>query len=172
MLIAVLSDTHNDLEVTKTAVDLAVARGALALVHCGDLASAEVVAVCSRLPMHFVFGNHDADNVPQLLAAAQHHGATCLEWGGVFELAGKKIGVAHGHMTSDLRPIFEAGCDYVLTGHSHETMDRREGKTRRINPGALFRAKPRSFALLDIATDSVEFITVPQDSSASSAPQR
>lgn len=140
MVIAVISDSHDDLAMTTRAIELASERGAEALIHCGDLASPAIVEACSRLPAYFVFGNHDADSVPELVEEAKRCEVSCLGWGGVVELAGKRIGVAHGHMTSDLRPLLAAGCDYVLTGHSHERMDRLFDGVRRINPGALFRA--------------------------------
>ena len=161
MLIAVISDTHDDLAMTAMAVESAIERGAKALIHCGDLCSHEVVALCSRLkPFYFVFGNHDADVVPSLMQAAREHGARCLEWGGFVELAGVRIGVAHGHMTSDLRPLLEDEPDYVLTGHTHEPAQFMQGKTQRICPGALYRAKPPTFALLNLANGETEFISM------------
>lgn len=165
MLVAVLSDTHDDLAMTVTVVDLAIERGAEAIVHCGDLATREIVWACSRLPAYFVFGNHDADSVPDLIEAAHEHEVTCLGWGGVIQLAGKKIGVAHGHMTSDIRSVLAEEPDYLLTGHTHEPADWCQGSVRRICPGALFRAEPTTFALLDLAKGQVEFISMSDDHS-------
>ncbi|QDT69819.1 phosphodiesterase [Planctomycetes bacterium MalM25] len=161
MLIAIISDTHDDLAMTVTAVELAIQRGAEALFHCGDLSSHEVVAVCSRLrPFYFVFGNHDADVVPDLLQAAQENDACCLEWGGCVELCGVRIGVAHGHMTSDLKPLIEEAPSYLLTGHTHEPAHFQQGPIQRVCPGALFRATPPTFALLNLLTGETEFIEV------------
>jgi predicted phosphodiesterase len=50
--------------------------------------------------------------------------------------------------------------DYLLHGHSHLTRDERVGRTRIINPGALHRAREKTVALLDTATDALKFITV------------
>src|SRR5689334_347842 len=98
MLLGILSDTHDRLARTQLAVELLQAEGAEALVHCGDLTGADVLTVCSALPCHFVFGNNDSDNVRRLERAAEQTGAVCLGWGGEIELAGKRIGVVHGHM--------------------------------------------------------------------------
>ena len=38
-----------------------VAGGVKALIHCGDLTTADVVDECSALPCYFVFGNCDYD---------------------------------------------------------------------------------------------------------------
>ena len=71
------------------------------------------------MPFWFVFGNHDSDTVPILMQAAIETGANCLGWGGILELAGKRFGVTHGHMTTDLRRVLAEQPDYLLSGHSH-----------------------------------------------------
>ncbi len=81
MLVGILSDTHDQLVRTECAVRLLRSQGVEALIHCGDLTTPAIVAACAGLPFWFVLGNHDADNVPALQAAAQEHGATCLGWG-------------------------------------------------------------------------------------------
>lgn len=155
MLLGILSDTHNDLARTKQAVVQLHAAGAEALVHCGDLSSPPIVAACALLPFWFVLGNHDADSVPALQAAAAEHGATCLERGGVFELAGRRIAVAHGHLTTDVERVLADKPDYLFFGHTHAPSDETIAGTRRINPGALFRAERYTAALLDLATGTL-----------------
>src|SRR5262249_59420821 len=87
-----------------------------------------------------VLGNDDADMIPHLERAAAELGAVCLGWGGVVELAGRRVGVAHGHIGVDVRRVLAARPDYLLTGHSHIASDSMFGTVRRINPGALHRA--------------------------------
>jgi predicted phosphodiesterase len=130
------------------------------LITSDDLASPPVVAACAALPFWFVFGNHDADGVPLLKQAALESGATCLGWSGTIELAGKRIAVAHGHMTYDLCLALRDRPDYLLNGHWHIASDRREGLIRRINPGALHEADQFTVALLDLEADEVQFLTV------------
>jgi len=160
MRIGILSDTHDRLERTRTAVKLLMDGGAGVLVHCGDLNGAEIVRACSVCPAYFVFGNNDD---PVLVRrAVRANGGTCLEWGGEVALAGKRIAVTHGHVSRELRSLLAAQPDYLLMGHSHELEERREGKTRCINPGALHRASRYSVALLEPETDFVQFIVVPR----------
>lgn len=142
------------------AVALLRAEGAEALIHCGDLASPLIVAVLAALPSWFVFGNHDADMVPHLERAAAEFGVVCLGWGGVVELAGKRVGVAHGHMSVDVRRVLASRPDYLLLGHSHIASDRVVGEVRRINPGALHRADEFTVALLEVEVGEVRFLRV------------
>lgn len=161
MRLGVLSDTHDELDRTRRAIELLHAEGAEALVHCGDLASPEIVKLLAVLPAWFVFGNHDADVVPHLHRAAAETGVRCLGWGGVIDAAEKRIAVAHGHLSSDVRRLLAAGPDYLLSGHSHIASDETVGGVRRINPGALHRADAFTVALLDVAVGALRFLTVP-----------
>lgn len=161
MLLGILSDTHNDLIRARNAVEILKSEGADSLAHCGDLASPDVLEICCVLPCYFIFGNHDADTVPDLRAAAGRLGARCLGWAGEFLADGKRVAMAHGHMQSDLNDVLAANPDYLLCGHSHMAQDRMMGSTRRINPGALFRADKYSVAILDPGKDELRFISVP-----------
>lgn len=160
MKLGILADTHNEIARTRCAVEKLREAGVEALIHCGDLNTAEIVAICAKVRFYFVLGNHDADAVPELRQAAELHSARCLNWSGELMLAGKRIAIAHGHLTSDLRPLLNSQPDYLFTGHSHLAADWREGATRRINPGALHRADEYSVAVLDLATDTLEFIRI------------
>jgi putative phosphoesterase len=161
MLIGILSDTHDQLNRTRVAVDQLRAEGAKVLIHCGDLTGPKIVDICSVLPTYFVYGNNDSDNCHRLQSAMSKAGV-CLGWGGEVELAGKRVAVAHGHMGTDVRRLLADKPDYLLTGHSHHADDWREGPTRRINPGALYRAAEFSVALLDLETDELRFLAVPR----------
>jgi putative phosphoesterase len=160
MRLGILADTHDDLARTRLAVALLRAEGAEALIHCGDLASPPIVAVLAVLPSWFVFGNHDADLVPHLERAAAEFGVTCLGWGGVVELAGKRIGVVHGHLGVDVRRVLATRPDYLLSGHSHIPSESLSGAVRRINPGALHRADEFTVALLEVEAGEVRLLRV------------
>lgn len=160
MRIGILSDTHNEIELTRQAVALLCREGAQALIHCGDLTGTEIVAACAALPCYYVFGNNDADNIPALKGAMEAVAATCLDWAGIIVVDGKRIAITHGHMHTDVRRMLAVEPDYLLTGHSHSPSDRREGPVRRINPGALHRTEKATVAILDLATDEVGFRTL------------
>jgi len=160
MRIGILSDTHDELTRTQMAIELLRSLGAEAIIHCGDLFSAEIVEACAVLPCWFVFGNHDCDVVPALRKAAKDHGAVCLGWGGVIELAGKRVGVVHGHLRTDLRRVLAEQPEYLFSGHVHEPSDAWHDGVRRINPGALFRAETFTVALLDLVSGQLQMLQV------------
>ena len=160
MLIGILSDTHDEMARTRRAVAQLRDAGAEALIHCGDFTDPLMVTACAVLPLWFVFGNNDADETPALERVAAQCGATCLGWADVVELGGKRIAVAHGHMSYDIRRLLAARPDYLLTGHSHIAADSLEGGVRRINPGALHRANEYSVALLETESGEVRFVPV------------
>jgi len=164
MRIGIISDTHDHVKRTARAVALLAAEGAEQLIHCGDLTGPDIVWACSELPCYYVFGNNDSDNVPALREAIAETNGVCLDWGGEITLAGKRIAVTHGHMTSDLRRLLAARPDYLLSGHSHVPADLRDRSLRRINPGALHRAAEFTVAVLDLESDELRFLVVPHGS--------
>ena len=50
-----------------------------------------------------------------------------------------------------------------LEGLLHQVRDDRVGRTRVINPGALHRARPKTFAVLDLASGEIETVIVPEE---------
>jgi putative phosphoesterase len=162
MLIGILSDTHDQLERTRRAVVMLQAKGATTLFHCGDITEPPLVPICCVLPCYFVLGNNDGDMVPHLEAAMLEHGGTSLSWGGEVTLAGKRLGMTHGHLTKEVKPLLAAKPDYLFSGHSHEAFDDLRDGVRRINPGALYRARSFSVALLDLTSGKLEMIAVPR----------
>ena len=162
MKLGLISDTHDQLQRTKVAVEMLVSAGAERLIHCGDFVSHEVLTACCVLPVSFVFGNNDWGVEPELRAAASDGGAECLEYGAEITIANRRIGITHGHLQTESRPLMAASPDYLITGHSHIAMNRQLESTRWINPGALYRASEYTVAVLDLTEDQVDFLTVPR----------
>jgi len=50
--------------------------------------------------------------------------------------------------------------DYLFYGHSHVASEHRTGPTRIINPGALHRARPKTFAVLDLESGDMASISL------------
>lgn len=158
MLLGVLSDTHDQYARTRAAIELLRAKGVGAIVHCGDLCSEPILdLLAGELPAWFVFGNNDWDTTG-LANTAKHLGLTCLGSHGVIELAGRKIGVAHGDRQNPLRELTTTpGLRWLLTGHTHHAHDDLEGTIRYVNPGALHRTRSPSVATIDLINDAVLF---------------
>lgn len=159
MRIGILSDTHDQVARTTRAVRRLADEGAEALIHCGDMTGPDVVYECAGLPAHFVFGNNDFDE-PGLRRAMAEIGAVCLGRSGEIVLAGKRIAVTHGDSTREVQRLAADRPDYLFFGHSHWPADEREGPTRWVNPGALYRAALWTVAVLDLETDTLQLLTI------------
>lgn len=160
MKLGILSDTHNQQDRTRRAVAMLCEAGVERLVHCGDITGCEIVSICSLLPCYYVLGNNDWDYATELRAAIQETDGACLMWGGELDLAGRRIGITHGHHHTEVRKLMATELDYLLSGHSHIAHDLHIGAVRHINPGALHRATSFSVAVLDLAADELTFLPV------------
>src|SRR5678815_1501055 len=134
--------------------------GAEFFVHCGDVGSERVLDHLAGLPSAFVFGNTDWDRAA-LARYAESIGVACHGALADLELGGKKVAVTHGDdFRLKQRILSDKRHDYLLQGHTHVRADERVGTMRLINPGALHRAKEKTVAVLDTATDTVRFLVV------------
>lgn len=158
--IAVVSDTHGHLEFTRQAVELIRQRDVAAVLHCGDVGSPAIVPLFADWPTHFVFGNVDYDAGALDRAIRQARQTTHGEFGEI-ELAGVKIALLHSHDRSRFDAAISAGgYDLVCYGHTHQAEQHVAGRTLVLNPGALYRANPRSFAIVELPDLLVEFVAV------------
>ena len=165
-----MSDSHGDAGQTRRAIKLLESHGATKLVHCGDVCSESVLDEFAGHDVTFVWGNCDSPS-PQARKYVESLG---LKWPKVpaeLEVEGKKIAVFHGH-ERQFDPALESGqYDYVLYGHTHRFSDDRVGKTRMINPGALYRAAVKTVATLDPASGVLDFWRVDTGERVTSRPR-
>lgn len=169
MLVGLIADTHNQLIRTETAVDLLRHRGAEVLIHCGDMTGPELAKILTVLPCYAVLGNNDVAFGDAIKETLTKSGGVFLGTGGVVTLQGKKVAITHGDDKRFVSRLLAASPDYLISGHSHIRHDKKVGKTRLINPGALHRAKEHSVGLLDLDADRLEFLNVECSSLPSSA---
>ena len=159
MLLGILSDTHDMVERTNAGVALLVNAGAEALIHCGDITIPEVVYELASLPSYFVFGNCDFD-LDELRRSIAAIGGVCLERGGLIDLDGRRMAVAHGDSSRELARLEAERPDYLFSGHAHTALDVRRGSTRFINPGALQRAATWTVGSLDASSGQLETLQI------------
>ena len=160
MLIGILSDTHDRVDAMAAGVALLRKAGAEFFVHCGDVGSERVLDHLAGLPGAFVFGNTDWDRAA-LARYAESIGVACHGTFADLDLGGKKVAVTHGDdFRIKQRVLAGKRHDYLLQGHTHVLRDERVGPTRVINPGALHRAREKTVAVLDTATDTLRFLVV------------
>jgi putative phosphoesterase len=166
MRLAILSDIHDN--VWKLAGALDRARGADAMICCGDLGSPFIVHQLGRGfagPIHVIFGNNDGDLFRIAANAARYphikiHGEMLRG-----EFAAKRI--AANHYDNIARAIAASGeYDVVCYGHNHVYDVSRVGRTLAINPGAIMGATfaadgsrtdvPSTFVIYDTESDTAQ----------------
>ena len=161
MRIGIVSDSHGHWRRLDGALEALVARGAEAIVHCGDVGSAECMHVLGRagVPAYAVRGNMDR-GAGKTTDAAAAEGVTFHDATVEVPLAqGEHLIATHGDdalLVQEL--LIGQQFPYLCHGHTHCRRDERVGRMRIINPGALRRARPPSVALLDTQTDELTFI--------------
>jgi hypothetical protein len=139
--IALVSDSHSNHVNVSRAIARIEALGLTTVLHAGDIADPWTV---------------DYDREP-LRAAMRETGAVCCEEFGAIELAGRKIALLHGDDKRRLDEAEHSGrYDLVCYGHTHKAESHCTGPTLVVNPGALHRAKPHTFAVYDAEKGTVE----------------
>jgi uncharacterized protein len=166
-ILGLLSDSHGRADATRLAVARLRAAGAEILIHLGDIESPAVLDELRladapgqpALPARVVFGNMDHD-WPALARYATQLGLYIAHPVGRLDLGAKTLIYLHGNDQTAMNHALAQQPDYLCHGHTHHSIDERLGSTRIINPGALFRARPRTAATLDTASDSLTFLNL------------
>jgi putative phosphoesterase len=160
MRIGILSDTHGRQQTAAAALRVLGDRKVNVVLHCGDIDDVETVRLFQGFTAHFVYGNCDFDRA-ELVKAVQAIGGTMHGACGQLELEGVKIAFLHGDDKRLMNDVEQSGhFEFLFYGHTHEPAEHRTGPTRVINPGALHRARPKTFVVLDLASREVETVTV------------
>ena len=159
MRLGVVSDTHGHLANSRLAIARLAAAEVQEVLHCGDIGSIEVVALFSAWPTHFVFGNVDRDRAA-LRRAISDAGHVSYEPWGEREIAGRRIAFLHGDDAQAFAGLTSSGeWDLICYGHTHLPDWRVEHGTRILNPGAIYRARPHSLAIVTLPQLTVEYVT-------------
>jgi hypothetical protein len=159
MKLCIVSDSHDRADALAGAVREAAARGAQAVIHCGDVIGTQTLrgAMAVGLPMHVIHGNNLGDPVSLSRWARDSNGQ--LQYHGPdarIELAGRRIFVVH-YPDYGYAMACTGDWDLVCCGHSHEA-EIREIKNMRgrstwlVNPGTVAGlAAPATWMLGDLA---------------------
>lgn len=150
MRLGILSDTHGHQQFTQQAARAFELSGAQRVIHCGDVGGPEIPQILAAFPVDYVWGNTDR-NLPELRAAMAAHGHDCHEYFADLLIEGVRIAVLHGDNVSQLQRCIHSGTwNLVCYGHTHQAHWEKIGNTYVLNPGPVFRGRPRSVAVLDI----------------------
>ena len=150
MLLGVVSDTHGHVPNTARAVRMLESLQVAEVIHCGDLGSSEIVTMFAAWPTHFVLGNVDYDR-EGLKDEIERAGQTCCGQFGALRREDREIAFLHGDDSRRLTETIRGGqFALVCHGHTHISRIERVGETLVLNPGAVFRARPHSIAVVEL----------------------
>ncbi len=159
-MLGVVSNSSGRADAVASAIDVFAASGCGLVVHCGDVGGRHVLDELARLGGVFVWGERDHDRMG-LLRYGHSIGVDCFGVMGQFEWEEKKICVVHGDDKKVIRQILdEQQYDYLLLGHDLTAEDRTVGKTRVLNPGAIFGGSQASAVLLDPPTGKIRVLAL------------
>jgi putative phosphoesterase len=160
MKIGIVSDTHNNIELTRKAVGIFRENGVDLIVHAGDLTSPRMLELFRDFPLKIVLGNGDID-VEEISDVCHKMGYGDIGNKSVFDAGGKRIIVFHGDNVSMFREAVVSGeYDYIIKGHTHYFENYVSNNARVINPGSLYGSDEFSIAVLDTDEDRVTRIRV------------
>lgn len=161
MRVGVVSDTHGHMAFTSAAIAMLQHRDVEVVLHCGDVGSADIVELFAPWPTHFVLGNTDYD-FESIESAAEESGQSYHGRFASIVLEGVRIAILHSDDAELFAKTVKSGeYDLVCYGHTHTAEYHYEGKTLVLNPGALYRATPHSFAIVDLPSLKVQHVIVP-----------
>ena len=168
MKLCIVSDSHDRGDLLAAAVRAAAAKGAEAVIHCGDVIGTQTLraSLSAGLPIHVIHGNNLGDPVSLSRWARERPGM--LDYHGAdarLTLAGRRVFVVHypeyGHAMA-----CTGDWDLVCCGHSHlagvSQVDHvRGGKTWLVNPGTVAGLSgPATWVLGDLAAMRFEVFSM------------
>lgn len=155
-MIGIISDTHDNVELTKKAIEILKENKVDVVLHCGDVVAPLTLKLFKGLKVRLVQGNCDGDLV-MLKKIAEEQDSEFLGNYAEVEIEGKKI--AFTHIPEIAETAAKSGkFDYVFHGHIHQKRDEMVGKTRLICPGGFYPGGEAGVVIID--GDKVEFIEV------------
>jgi putative phosphoesterase len=169
MKLCIVSDSHDNRRLLGAAVEDGKARGAEAVLHCGDVVAPTTLRVLQKfgLPVHVIHGNNTGDlyNMSRLAAepgsVMHYHGQDAA-----IVLGGRRIFLVHyPHYARAL--ACTGDYDLVCCGHDHRAQVEllatlNGGQCWLLNPGTVGGVgAPATYLMADLADPSFEILPVP-----------
>ena len=165
MLLAIISDSHDNEPNVRTALDYCTAHGITTLLHCGDVANADTLKlIATSFPgqVHVIAGNadYDEDAFSQLARTHRH----LKFYGAVGQLTTPDGTLGWCHHPGPAKALAQTGrYRAVFYGHTHRPWEELVNQCRLINPGTLAGLRYRAtFATYDTATHTPQLILLDQ----------
>jgi putative phosphoesterase len=171
MKICIISDSHDNRRLMGAAVEDAKARGAEAVLHCGDVVAPTTLRVLQKygLPVHVIHGNNTGDLYS--MSKLSHEANSLIHFYGQdagIVLHGRNIFIVHyPHYARAM--ACTGDWDLVCCGHDHraEIMsvpNIKSGHTMMVNPGTVGGVgSPATYVLGDLETMEFQVFDVPAE---------
>ena len=159
-LIAVLSDSHDNIWNLDKALQAVRRTGAAHLLHCGDFVAPFIMQQLAEGfdgPIHCVYGNNDGDPHSIVNVAGRWDRLTVHGQSAELEIDGVRI--AMNHYPEIARPLALSGLyDLVCYGHNHLQNWEQVGNCQLANPGEIMgRLGAPSWGLFDTGSRTWSF---------------
>ena len=161
MIIAVMSDSHDNIWNLRKALAIIQKEGAGLIIHCGDFVAPFMLTELDQpgIQVHGVFGNNDGDKyLLTKLSLTALTNITFHDPVGQVDINGFKIGFTHHGIVGE---GLASGDNFniVCYGHSHEYLCKEIGRTILLNPGEVMGKDGfPGFCLVDTSTAEVKRI--------------
>jgi len=139
MIIAVMSDSHDNIWNIRKAVSIIRNEGAGMIIHCGDFVAPFMLQELDKagIPVHGVFGNNDGDQyLMTKLSLTSLRNITLHGLVGEVDAGGFPVAFTHQGMVGE-GLASTAKFKLVCFGHSHVHYKKTIGNTILLNPGEL-----------------------------------
>lgn len=155
MIVAVLSDVHDNIGSLATALEAVAATQAEAMIFCGDFCAPFTLTQIGQGfagPVYAVLGNNDGDPLSLLRNAQAVGNVTLYGQYAELELGGRRVAVIH--YPEIAHRLAQSGqFDLVCFGHNHQASIEQVGSTVLANPGEVMgRFGAPTFGLYDTQT--------------------
>ncbi len=162
MLLGLMSDSHDNIQGIKDALDIFSKRNVKVVMHAGDMVGSGNCYIFEGRDMKLwlVYGNNDGDRVG-LKREFERVGGEYLGDFGEIEIDGLKIAMLHGTDEPMVNAVVSSQIyDVVVRGHNHRAEATRNGKTLLINPGEIWGhfTGMRSIAIMDTSSLKTEIV--------------
>ena len=156
MKIAIVSDTHNNWQNFKKAIDWIKKEKIQTILHCGDISSQETIDEAVKYfgkEIKFAKGNADFElDLPEKIELEIELESPSVSSGRL------SLKVAFCHFPDIAKKLAQSGdFDLVFYGHTHRPWDEKIGECHLINPGELAgQFNKATFAVYDASTGILE----------------
>ncbi len=163
MLIAVMSDSHDNIRNLRRAISIIGKEEAGMIIHCGDFTAPFMLQELEEagIPVHGVFGNNDGDQyLLTKLSLTSLKNVVLHGLIGEVDADGFLIAFTHQGMVGE-GLASTAKYKMVCFGHSHVYLEKKVGNTILLNPGEIMgKDGDPGFCLVDTVTGSVRRISL------------